>query len=57
MGLKKKVKQEEVKKTVKVEEKRNRSAGGSAVENGKKRENKVFDLPGQKRDPPEEVWL
>lgn len=24
-------------------------------QNGKKKERKVYDLPGQKRDPPEEV--
>lgn len=54
--MKKKVKQEDV-KTVKVEVKRKKSTPGSKVETGKKREKKVYDLPGQKRDPPEEVQL
>lgn len=53
--MKKKVKQEDV-KTVKVEVKRKKSTAVSKVEPGKKREKKVYDLPGQKRDPPEEVW-
>lgn len=41
------------KKKKKEEEKKK----GSAVteQNGKKRERKVYELPGQKRDPPEEV--
>lgn len=53
--MKKKVKQEEINKTVKVEVKRKKSTAGSKEEIGKKREKKVYDLPGQKRDPPEEV--
>ncbi|XP_010061070.2 protein IWS1 homolog A [Eucalyptus grandis] len=53
VNVKKKVKQEDV-KTVKVEVKRKRSVVVSKVETGKKREKKVYDLPGQKRDPPEE---
>ncbi|XP_031403174.1 transcriptional regulator ATRX homolog isoform X2 [Punica granatum] len=40
---KKKVKEEPKRKMVK-----------QTVENGKKREKKVYDLPGQKRDPPEQ---
>ncbi|XP_030446814.1 uncharacterized protein LOC115669819 [Syzygium oleosum] len=53
VNVKKKVKQEDV-KTVKVEVKRKKSTAVSKVEPGKKREKKVYDLPGQKRDPPEE---
>ncbi|KAF8022689.1 hypothetical protein BT93_F0262 [Corymbia citriodora subsp. variegata] len=53
VNVKKKVKQEDI-KTVKVEVKRKKSAVGSKQETGKKREKKVYDLPGQKRDPPEE---
>lgn len=47
-GQKKKKKEEEAQKTKK---------GGKAADSkdAKKREKKVFDLPGQKRDPPEEV--
>lgn len=44
MQKKKKIKEEEKKTGAKI-----------AVQNGKKREKKVYDLPGQKRDPPEEV--
>ncbi|XP_030527366.1 protein IWS1 homolog A [Rhodamnia argentea] len=53
VNVKKKVKQENI-KTVKVELKRKKSTGGSKQETPKKREKKVYDLPGQKRDPPEE---
>lgn len=38
------------KKKIKGEEKKS-----EAQQNGKKKERKVFDLPGQKREPPEEV--
>lgn len=41
------------KKKKKVEEEVKKAGG--AEQNGKKRERKVYDLPGQKRDPPEEV--
>jgi hypothetical protein len=44
---KKKVKKEEVNKKTKVYV--------AAVQIVKKRERKVYDFPGQKRDPPEEV--
>lgn len=44
---KKKVKKEVVKKKTKVYV--------EAVQIVKKRERKVYDFPGQKRDPPEEV--
>lgn len=47
MVQKKKVKEEEARKNKKV---------SKVVESvGVKKEKKVFDLPGQKRDPPEEV--
>lgn len=39
----------------KVKEELNKNTAKKTVENGKKREKKVYDLPGQKRDPPEEV--
>lgn len=29
----------------------------TTVKNGKKKEKKVYDLPGQKHDPPEEVGI
>lgn len=40
------------KKKSKGEEKKAEAEG---EQNGKKKERKVYDLPGQKRDPPEEV--
>lgn len=40
----------------KVKEELGKNTAKQAVENGKKREKKVYDLPGQKRDPPEEVY-
>lgn len=46
-------KKSKVKKEVVVVEKKKRGAK-EAEKNGKKREKKVYDLPGQKRDPPEE---
>ncbi|KAI4321650.1 hypothetical protein MLD38_035008 [Melastoma candidum] len=59
MSVKKEVKEEDDKKVVKVEVKKrktNATAAATAADaqNGKKREKKVYDLPGQKRDPPEE---
>lgn len=42
------------KKKAKVEQEKNTAK--QALESGKKRERKVYDLPGQKRDPPVEVW-
>ncbi|KAK9271233.1 hypothetical protein L1049_026823 [Liquidambar formosana] len=45
-------KQQKKKKKNKEEEKK--KAAKEAEQNGKKREKKVYDLPGQKRDPPEE---
>ncbi|KAI8548942.1 hypothetical protein RHMOL_Rhmol07G0312700 [Rhododendron molle] len=42
------------KNKVKKEEEEEKKNGGKEAENGKKREKKVYDLPGQKRDPPEE---
>ena len=51
MGLKVQKK----KKKKKKEEQKKKGAKVVAQENGKKKERKVYDLPGQKRDPPEEV--
>lgn len=43
-------------KVVKKEEVEDKKKGTkNADSNVKKREKKVYDLPGQKRDPPEEV--
>lgn len=33
----------------------NKSVGKSSEQNGTKKVKKVYDMPGQKRDPPEEV--
>lgn len=43
------------KKKKKKEEQKKKGAKVVVQENGKKKERKVYDLPGQKRDPPEEV--
>jgi hypothetical protein len=44
------------KKKVKKEEDSKKTKGSVAAEqNVKKRDRKVYDFPGQKRDPPEEV--
>ncbi|XP_075517061.1 uncharacterized protein LOC142551618 isoform X3 [Primulina tabacum] len=49
--IKKKTKKEEVE----MEEKKKKGGNaGDTDKDAKKREKKVFDLPGQKRDPPEE---
>lgn len=42
-------------KVKKEEEEEEKKKGGKEAENGKRKEKKVYDLPGQKRDPPEEV--
>ncbi|KAK4782043.1 hypothetical protein SAY86_016145 [Trapa natans] len=47
-------KEKEVNKKKKVKEEPKRKTAKQSVVNGKKREKKVYDLPGQKRDPPEE---
>ncbi|KAK4751366.1 hypothetical protein SAY87_004848 [Trapa incisa] len=47
-------KEKEVNKKKKVKEEPKRKTTKQSVVNGKKREKKVYDLPGQKRDPPEE---
>lgn len=37
------------------EEKKKKKGAKEPEQTGKKREKKMYDLPGQKRDPPEEV--
>ena len=44
------------KKKKKEEEKKKVAQSKATTTEPKKREKKVYDLPGQKRDPPEEVW-
>lgn len=45
----------EVKKKKKVKEEVKKKGAAGAEQ--KKKERKVYDLPGQKRDPPEEVCM